>query len=189
MADRQRRFRFGVVGESIRSSQQLAGMTFDAAGVRVSRLEESLRVLKCLFEGSPVSVSGAHYQLSGLESFPRPVQLPHPPILVGAGSRRMLGIAGREADIVGILPKAPPNGTISDELSERSPETIARKVGWVREAAAERLLRMPGLFVGPVDRVAEEMQARRERYGFSYYLVSDQDMEAFGPVVDRLRGR
>jgi alkanesulfonate monooxygenase SsuD/methylene tetrahydromethanopterin reductase-like flavin-dependent oxidoreductase (luciferase family) len=29
----------------------------------------------------------------------------------------------------------------------------------------------------------------RDRYGFSYYVVSDEDMEALGPVVDRLAGR
>jgi probable F420-dependent oxidoreductase len=201
-----------------------AGISFDPAGARVGRLEESLRILKGLLAGSPVTMAGDHYQISGLESFPQPAQRPHPPILVGAGSRRMLGIAGREADIVSILPKALPSGTISEELSERSPETIARKVDWVRQAAGERfpglelsmmisvriadddrvaaeriaarrgwgdgaperLLRMPAVFIGPVDRIAERMLDRRERYGLSYYVVSDRDMEALAPVVDLL---
>jgi hypothetical protein len=35
----------------------------------------------------------------------------------------------------------------------------------------------------------EEMYARRERYGFSYYVVADTDMEAFAPVVMQLKGR
>jgi probable F420-dependent oxidoreductase len=220
------RLELGIGAGWLREEYAQAGMTFDAAGVRVSRLEESLRILKRLLSGSPLSVCGEHYQVSGLESFPRPVQRPHPPILVGAGSRRMLGIAGREADIVGILPRALPDGTIAEDLSERSAETIARKLDWVRQAAGERfpgvelsmiasvriaddyrqaaerwaakrglgstgaelMLQMPAVFVGPVERVAEQMQARRERYGFSYYLVSDQDMEAFSPVVQRLRG-
>ena len=38
---------------------------------------------------------------------PKPVQRPRPPILVGGGGRRVLGIAAREADIVGI------NGTLT----------------------------------------------------------------------------
>jgi hypothetical protein len=42
--------------------------------------------------------------------------------------------------------------------------------------------------VGPPDRVAEELQARRDRYGFSYLVVADDDMEAFAPVVDLLAG-
>jgi probable F420-dependent oxidoreductase len=220
------RLELGIGAGWLREEYERAGMAFDAAGTRVSRLEESLRLLKALLSGSPVKFDGAHYQVSDLESFPRPARRPHPPILVGAGSRRMLGIAGREADIVSILPKALPNGTISDDLAERSPETMARKVDWVRQAAAERgaeielsmnvtltiatdhrreaeriaarrgwggveveqLLRMPALFLGTVERIAEQMEERRGRYGFSYIVVSDRDMEAFGPVVERLSG-
>jgi hypothetical protein len=145
---------------------------------------------------------------------------------VGAGSWRMLGIAGRQADIAGILPRALPEGTISGELSERSPATVARKVDWVLEAAGDRsrpvelsmvlavaldrdrrqaaerfavehgwgvaaaelVLEMPSVAAGPAGRVAEELQARRERYGFSYLVVADGDMEAFAPVVERLAG-
>jgi probable F420-dependent oxidoreductase len=221
------RFELGVGAGWLRDEYERAGMRFDAPGVRVARLEESLQVLKGLLAGSAFAFSGVHYTVAGLESFPRPVQRPHPPILVGAGSRRMLGIAGREADIVGILPRALPNGTISEDLSERSPETIDRKLDWVRQAAggrfgelelsmmvsvivaddhrkaaaqlaaergwgaaaSERVLEMPSVFVGGVDRIVELMQARRDRYGFSYYVVSDEDMEALGPVVDRLAGR
>jgi probable F420-dependent oxidoreductase len=220
------RFELGVGAGWLRDEYERAGMRFDAPGVRVARLEESLQVLKGLLAGSAFAFSGVHYTVAGLESFPRPVQRPHPPILVGAGSRRMLGIAGREADIVGILPRALPNGTISEDLSERSPETIDRKLDWVRQAAggrfgelelsmmvsvivaddhrkaaaqlaaergwgaaaSERVLEMPSVFVGGVDRIVELMQARRDRYGFSYFVVADEDMEALGPVVDRLAG-
>jgi probable F420-dependent oxidoreductase len=221
------RFELGVGAGWLRDEYERAGMRFDAPGVRVARLEESLQVLKGLLAGSAFAFSGVHYTVAGLESFPRPVQRPHPPILVGAGSRRMLGIAGREADIVGILPRALPNGTISEDLSERSPETIDRKLDWVRQAAggrfgelelsmmvsvivaddhrkaaaqlaaergwgaaaSARVLEMPSVFVGGVDRIVELMQARRDRYGFSYFVVADEDMEALGPVVDRLAGR
>jgi probable F420-dependent oxidoreductase len=220
------RLELGVGAGWLREEYDLAGLRFDPAGVRVSRLEESLRILKGLFTGSPLTFQGAHYSIGGLRSFPAPAQRPHPPIVVGAGSRRMLGIAGREADVVGILPKALPDGTISEDLFERSPAAIERKVGWVREAAGERfaevelsmmvslvvtpdprgkaervaaergwgagaaaqVLEMPSLFLGPVDRIAEEMRARRERYGFSYYVVSDRHMERTAPVVERLAG-
>jgi probable F420-dependent oxidoreductase len=144
------RLELGIGAGWLREEYERAGMAFDAPGTRVSRLEESLRLLKALLSGSPVKFDGAHYQISDLESFPRPARRPHPPILVGAGSRRMLGIAGREADIVGILPKALPNGTISDDLAERSPETVARKVDWVRQAAGQRGAEVELSMIGPV---------------------------------------
>jgi probable F420-dependent oxidoreductase len=221
------RFELGIGAGWLRDEYDAAGMPFDPPGVRVGRLEEALEVLKGLLSGETVTFKGEHYTVDGIAGFPTPVQRPHPPILVGAGSRRMLGIAGREADIVGILPKALPEGTISGELSERSPERIARKVEWVRQAAQERsrevelsmvlsvalgrdprkaaeryavehgwgaaaselALAMPSVVAGPADRVAEELQARRDRYGFSYLVVTDAAMEAFAPVVHRLAGR
>ncbi len=220
------RFELGIGAGWLREEYDRAGLPFDPAAVRVGRLEESVQVLKRLFAGDAVTFSGTHYTVTDMETFPRPAQRPHPPILVGAGSRRMLGIAGREADIVGILPKALPNGTISQELSERSPETMAQKIEWVREAAgdrfpdlelstivsvvvaedhhaaaerlaarrgwaglpAERVLDLPSMVAGEPDRIAEQLHARRERYGLSYFVVSDQDMAGFSPVVQRLSG-
>jgi len=218
------RFELGVGAGWLREEYEQAGMAFDAAGVRVDRLEEALRILRDMLGGEKVTFSGGHYRLRDLEVFPRPER--RPPLLVGAGSRRMLGLAGRYADVVGILPRALPNGTISEEISERLPDTIARKVGWVREAAAAEgrdvelsmivtptfgadprktaakvavlrgwgtasaglVLDMPAQFLGPPEHIAEQMRERRERYGFSYYVVSDSCLEAFAPVVDLLAG-
>jgi len=45
---------------------------------------------------------------------------------------------------------------------------------------------MPGVFIGTVDRIGEQMQQRREQFGFSYYIVSDTMRETFAPVVERL---
>jgi hypothetical protein len=66
-------------------------------------------------------------------------------------------------------------------------ERFAVGQGW-GVAAAELVLEMPSVAVGPPNRVAEELQAIRDRYGFSYLIVADDDMEAFAPVVDRLAG-
>jgi probable F420-dependent oxidoreductase len=221
------RLELGIGAGWLRDEYDRAGIPFEDPAVRVGRLEESLQVLKGLLAGPGLTFKGEHYTVDGIAGFPAPVQRPHPPILVGAGSRRMLGIAGREADIVGVLPRVLPEGTISGELSERSPERVTRKVDWVRQAAeqrsrqvelsmvlavalggdhrqaAERLavrqgwgaaadelvLEMPSVVAGPADRVAEELQARRDRYGFSYLVVADGDMETFAPVVGRLAGR
>jgi alkanesulfonate monooxygenase SsuD/methylene tetrahydromethanopterin reductase-like flavin-dependent oxidoreductase (luciferase family) len=197
-------------------------MPFDPAGLRVGRLEESLRILRSLLSGEKTTFTGGRYQVRDLTVFPRPEKAP--PLLVGAGSPWMLGLAGRYADIVGILPRALPEGKISDEISERMPGTIARKTDLVRDAAsragrevelsmlvspvfgsdpraaaakaavlrgwgtssADLVLEMPSQFVGPPEHIAEQMAARRDRYGFSYYVVSDERLEAFAPVISLL---
>jgi probable F420-dependent oxidoreductase len=210
----------------LRSEYEQAGIAFESAGTRVKRLEEAIQVLKGLFADQPLTFAGNYYTVTNLNGYPRPVQCPHPPLFVGAGSQRMLALAGREADIVGILPKALPNGTISEEITERLPATIAQKVEWVRQAAGARfhelelnmvispifterrrqraeqmarerewsgiaagdVLNMPSIFIGTPDQIVEDLLRRREQYGFSYFVVSDSNMEAFAPIVNRLTG-
>ena len=67
-------------------------------------------------------------------------------------------------------------------------EHLAVQEGW-GAAAGERVLEMPSVAAGPADRVADELQVRRDRYGFSDLVVADGNMETFAPVVDRLAGR
>ena len=50
------------------------------------------------------------------EGFPKPVQKPHPPILIGGGGKRVLGIAAREADIVRMLARGMSNAEIAEAL-------------------------------------------------------------------------
>ena len=47
---------------------------------------------------------------------------------------------------------------------------------------------MPSIFIGPVDQIVDEMQKRRERYGISYYVVSDRALEIVAPIVARRSG-
>ncbi|MBL8164495.1 MAG: TIGR03621 family F420-dependent LLM class oxidoreductase, partial [Anaerolineae bacterium] len=95
------RFELGIGAGWLRSEYEQAGMPYDPAGVRISRLEESLHIIKGLWNSEPVTFSGQHYRIDNIDGFPKPEQ--HLPILIGAGQKRMLTLAGREADIVGIL--------------------------------------------------------------------------------------
>ena len=112
------------------------GLAFDDGPVRVSSLEEAIAVLKGAFADEPVSYAGRHYQLTAYDGQPKPVQRPHPPILVGGGGKRILSIAGREAQVVGLAPR---------QLAEQrvDPRSItwdatAEKIAWARAAAGER---------------------------------------------------
>jgi probable F420-dependent oxidoreductase len=203
-----------------------AGMSFDPPGVRVDRLEESLHVLKGLFGAGPLTFAGKHYTVTGLDGFPKPVQRPHPPILIGASGKRMLSIAAREADIIGFQTVTTANGSMSDDPRNRLAPAVSQKVEQVRQVAGERfgeielslvmtvvldearreaaerfarergwegisaeqILEMPSVFIGSVDRIVDEMRARRDRYGFSYYVVLDHTVEKVMPIVARLAG-
>jgi alkanesulfonate monooxygenase SsuD/methylene tetrahydromethanopterin reductase-like flavin-dependent oxidoreductase (luciferase family) len=66
----------------------------------VSRLEESVILLKRLLTEEHVDHTGEHYTVRGAQILPRPLQRPHPPLMIGGGRPRVLRLAARQADIV-----------------------------------------------------------------------------------------
>ena len=117
---------------------ETTGMRYDSPGTRVERLMESLAVLKGLFADGPFTFHGRHYQISQLEGLPKPVQRPHPPILVGGGGRRVLSFAAREADVIGLNPDLRAGAIPTGWTPDRSAEAIDHKVAWIRDAAGRR---------------------------------------------------
>ena len=137
------RFEFGLGAGWMGKEYEQAGLTFDTPGTRISRLEEALRIFKGLFADEPLNFTGKHYTITDMESFPRPLQRPHPPILIGAGGRRMLTLAAREADIVGLLAGPLNAGEPQDnDPAASSPERLIQKIEWLREAAGNRFTQL-----------------------------------------------
>ena len=75
-------------------------VTMDRPGVRIARLGEVVELMKAHWSGEEVAVDGTYVHAHGFTGLPRPVQQPHPPILIGGGRERILTLAGRLADIV-----------------------------------------------------------------------------------------
>jgi probable F420-dependent oxidoreductase len=116
------------------------GLPFDAVGTRVARLEEAVAVLKGSFGRGPFSFSGEHYTITELDGRPKPIQRPHPPLFIGGGGRRLLSLAAREADIVGLAPRLLPG--VRGDPSSITLAATEEKIGWVRAAAGARFDRL-----------------------------------------------
>jgi probable F420-dependent oxidoreductase len=132
------RLELGIGAGWMASDYEQSGIAMDAAATRVDRLEEGLTVLKGLFAPGPFSFEGAHYRVTDLDGLPAPAQSPHPPFIIGGGGPRVLALAGREADIVGINPAIRSGRVDGDAARDGSAAVTDRKLGWVREAAGER---------------------------------------------------
>ncbi len=132
------RFELGLGAGWLRREYEVAGIPHDRAGVRIDRLAEAIRVLKGLWGDGPCSFAGEHYRIDGLDGFPKPVQRPHPPLLIGAGAKRMLTLAGREADVVGLLTSAVGSGVVVDDPRAKRSPRVAEQIGWVRDGAGAR---------------------------------------------------
>jgi len=220
------RVEIGLGAGWMRSDYDEAGMTYDRPGVRVDRFAEGIAVIKGLMAPGPFSFEGEHYTISEHDGFPKPVQGPHPPILIGGGGKRVLGIAAREADIVGV------NGTLDagvigpDAISTMTRDAVVDKVAIVADAAqaAGRLdaiemnirtffvsitddrdgqisamseligvdpsmiRESPFAIIGNPSQIIEDLQARREEFGFSYVIIGGGEVDDFAPVVAALAG-
>ena len=111
------------------------GIPFEPAGTRVGRLEEAVQIVKRFFTEDQVTFQGRHYAVENLIGMPRTVQRPHPPIMIAGSGKRMLSLAAREADIVGLLFK-----TVDSQMGIADGSTAAteRRLEWIRAAAGER---------------------------------------------------
>jgi probable F420-dependent oxidoreductase len=114
------------------------GLPYDPAPTRLDRLEEAVAVLRGAFAAAPVSFAGTHYRLDGLVTRPAPVQAGGPPILLGGGGPRVLGLAGRTADIVSVNWSIGSGRFDAAAVRTGSPEATDAKVALVRQAAGDR---------------------------------------------------
>jgi len=132
------RLELGLGAGWMRAEYDRAGIAYDRNGVRVDRLEESIAVIKACLAGGPVDIAGEHYRLTNFEPWPLPAQRPHPPLLIGAGAPRMLALAGRHADIVGILTTSVSSGEVADDPTLRRSAAIDERIGHIRAGAGDR---------------------------------------------------
>jgi probable F420-dependent oxidoreductase len=130
------RFEFGLGAGWLKEEYDQSGIPFDPAGVRIERMVEALHLIKQTFVEEQTTFHGTYYHVTDLILPPKPVQQPHPPIVIGGGSKRVLSIAAQEADIVSITTRALPDG--AKDFHDMTAEATDRKIGWVRDAAGDR---------------------------------------------------
>jgi probable F420-dependent oxidoreductase len=218
------RFELGHGAGWMADDYRQAGLQMDSPGIRISRMTEAIEVMKALWAEGPVHHEGTHYTIDGLEGWPKPAQQGGPPILIGGGGRRILGIAARLADIVGINPIAASGVHDRETNHDGTPEATDRKIGWLRDAAKDRLdeieismnayvaevtsekgaaerimserfdmppaeaVHVPHGWVGPIEKIAEDLLAWRERWGVSYWVVQDEVADDLSPLIKQLAG-
>ncbi len=129
------RVELGIGAGWLEDDYTAAGIPLDPPGIRIERLAESVQIIRGLFGVEPLSFEGRHYRIDGLDGLPKPVQLPHPPIMIGGGGRRILDFAAANADIIGIHAMLPDGSLSALAAADLGAERIGAKVSRVRETA------------------------------------------------------
>ena len=140
--------------------------------MRVDRLVEAVHVLKGLWAEGPFTFNGRHHTITEMEGWPKPVQRPHPPLYIAGGGKRSLALAAREADIVGIIARARPEGGI--DVSRDSEALLAEKVGWIRDAAGERFEQLELSMLIWAVAVGDDRRSMAADIGAARGLTADQ---------------
>lgn len=191
------RFQLGLGAGHMRSEYDQAGLGFDPGSIRVERLAEAVAIVKGLLGGEPVTFTGRHYRVSGHTIHPLPVQRPRPPILIGGNGRRLLTLAAREGDIVGLSGITFRDGGVAPELSGWKAAAVDERVRLVREAAGDRYDRLElNALVQRVVVTDNRRQAAEELAGRWTQLSAEEILQSpyvligtAGQLIDDLHAR
>ena len=103
------RLELGIGGGWYQREHQAYGLPFYSEKERITRLEETLQVLKQLWTKEEATFTGQYYRLEKAPFAPKPVQKPHPPIRIGGRGRKWtLPLVARYADTWDIPDLLPP---------------------------------------------------------------------------------
>jgi len=132
------RLEFGLGAGWMVEDYRTAGIPMDRPGVRIERLEEALQIITALWDDGPVDFTGRHYRVDGLEGLPKPLQRPRPPIVIGGGGPKVLGLAARYADIVALNPNLRAGVIDAQAGPSATAEATEAKIAHIREQAGDR---------------------------------------------------
>jgi len=132
------RLELGLGAGWLAGEYEAAGIRFDPAPERIARLGEVARAVKAFCSGQPLELDGPNVRWQGFRGAPLPVQRPHPPILIGGGSRKVLELAAREAQIVSLNFNNRAGVIGPDGVRSATAAATDRKLAWIRDAAGPR---------------------------------------------------
>ena len=180
------RLELGIGAGWMISDYEQMGIPYDAAKVRIDRFVEGLKVIKGAMAEGPFSFSGDHYTITNYNGTPKPVQAPCPPILIGGGGKRVLSIAAREADIVGINATMSAGVVGQHTFSTMTAEVVDEKVAIVREAAGARFndieLNVRAFLVNITDDAKQAASGIASMLGVEQQMVEESPFALVGPT-------
>jgi probable F420-dependent oxidoreductase len=133
-----------------------SGIALDSPKVRIARMGEALEVMKRLWSEDTVSFTGDHYALANAACFPRPATSGGPKIIVGGGGPKVLAMAAKHADIIGVNPELT-SGVAGVEAAKTAiADRYHERIGWIREAAGDRFASIELQVLGQIEQVTDD---------------------------------
>ena len=181
------RLELGLGAGWLADEYKAIGMNMDSPGERISRLEDIIEGIKAYAGEGPLSISNATINWQEFDGVPKPVQTPHPPIMIGGGSPRILRLAGREADIVSLNFNNRAGVIGPDGVKTSTAEKTIEKVKWIREGAGDRFsdieIEIGAYFTFIMDDATPVLANFSQMFGLSEDEMGQHPHALFGDVV------
>ncbi len=139
------RLEIGLGAGWLQGEYEAIGVPFEKAGVRLDRLEETIRLLRASFADGELNIIGTHTYAVGFDAVPKPVRTAGramPRLMIGGGAQRVLGIAGREADIVSLNFNNASGKIGAAGIHSSTAEVTEQKLNWIRAGAGARFAQL-----------------------------------------------
>ena len=91
------RLEFGIGAGWFEYEYKSYGYHFDSASTRIEQLDESINIIKKMWQNEKSSFKGKHYSIKNAICNPKPIQNPHPPIMVGGAGQKLIAVAAKHA--------------------------------------------------------------------------------------------
>lgn len=180
------RLELGLGAGWLADEYKAIGLEMDSPGKRISRLEDIIEGIKAYAAEGPLSISNNTINWQEFDGVPKPVQTPHPPIMIGGGSPRILRLAGREADIVSLNFNNRAGVIGPDGVKTSTAEKTLAKVNWIKEGAGDRFsdieIEIGAYFTFVMDDAAPVMANFAQMFGLSEDEMSEHPHALFGDV-------
>jgi len=181
------RLEVGLGAGWVRDEYDGLGVPMASAGARIAKLAEYVEVLRAHWAGEQLDIDGEHVHVSGFAGLPRPAQQPGPPIIIGGGAPKILGLAGRLADIVSINFNNSSGRLGGASVASSGADETAQKIGWIRDGAGERFddieLEIGAYFVAVGDGADAALEAMAGRFGVSGEQFATHPHALFGSTA------
>jgi probable F420-dependent oxidoreductase len=131
------RFELGIGAGWLREEYEAYGYSYPSNAERIDQLEEGIQVIKAMWTQEEPVFKGRYFQIEKAWNFPKPVQKPHPRILIGGSGKKILPVIARHADIINIAPSVTSGHIDPAKWARFDKAALKRKVDQLRQLTRE----------------------------------------------------
>jgi probable F420-dependent oxidoreductase len=179
-----------------RSEYDAMGVPWERAGKRIAKMAEYVEFARQFFAGVDLDYRGEYVQVHDTQAVPASPQPGGPKIMIGGGAPKVLGIAGRLADIVSINFNNAAGKIGAQGVGSGTAEGTAEKIGWIRDGAGDRFddieIEIAAYFTTVTDNTTETTAAMAGAFGLEPDVVANHPHTLIGSVeeiIEKLQAR